>query len=143
VFRQGVGVTLQKILVPTDLSVASEDAVAAGAALAAQCRAKLTLLHVRHDAGTSTDAVRARLRELTKHARGVLARSVILESKGVWQAICDYARDHEYDLISITRRSHPDPARSLGGVTERVLQLAPCRVLIAGVQVPPSTLSRP
>jgi nucleotide-binding universal stress UspA family protein len=140
------------ILVPTDFSRHAEHALRYAACLARRLGATLHLLHVvalhgleapreqddfpdlepilaaadrgareRLDAGASAHGDAADVTVRHKVVRGVNAS----------EAIVDYARDENLDLIVIAMRSGSKLARLvLGSVTERVLRFAPCPVLV-------------
>jgi len=141
---------LDRILVPTDLSRGSGAAADAACNLAAPFEGRITLLHV-----CEAEAIETRLRSLGAHAAsraryhaavqhalrrlcdgvarvGARARTVIIDGLVPWRTICDYAGDHAYDMIVVTRStSSAAGAATLGSVAERVLSHAPCRVLVA------------
>ena len=55
----------------------------------------------------------------------------LLEGKGVTETICRHARENAVDLIVIASHGRTGARRVLlGSVAERVMQLAPCDVLV-------------
>jgi nucleotide-binding universal stress UspA family protein len=56
---------------------------------------------------------------------------VIMEGLGGASTICTYAREHDVDLIVIATHGRTGFRRlALGSVTERVVQHAPCDVMV-------------
>jgi universal stress protein A len=142
---------LDRILVTTDLSQSSEAALEAVRALADDFEAKITLLHVTEPAdewntlaspsaasntGATSRTLKARIQDELDQMCGRLlgdasrARTVIVDGRVAWKTICDYALDHEYDLIAIATQGRSNVAGTLiGSVAERVMRYAPCPAL--------------
>ncbi|MDH5675818.1 MAG: universal stress protein [Myxococcales bacterium] len=137
--------SVDKILVTTDLSEASEAAIEAVRPLADAFGSTITLLHVTEFApelsGGAADEYRRRVKrvvlaQLDAMRKRVLgerphARTAVADGRVVWQAICDYAGDHDYDLVAIATHGRSGLSRVLlGSVAERVAGHAPCPVLV-------------
>jgi nucleotide-binding universal stress UspA family protein len=137
-------ITLQRILVPTDLSEHSERARSYACELAKRFAAELHLLHVVSPislpgyVGPISDELlhpeegaRKELEEWNdpdfKHARNVV-RSVVTGTPFV--EIVRYARDHNVDLIVISTHGRSGLVHALvGSVTGKVVRKASCPVL--------------
>ena len=76
-------------------------------------------------------AAETRLKELAAPFAGsVPAKTVCLRGQP-WQAICDWAADNAVDLIVMPTHGHSGLLHMwLGSVAERVVQKAPCPVLV-------------
>ncbi len=131
------------ILVPTDLSDASGDALNTAIELAVTFGARLTLLHVwtmptmgyaeglawpvdemKQAAKRSLDELRAKV------AEQVPATDAVVKSGLDWQRIVEAASDGDVDLIVMgTHGRHGLPRVLLGSVAERVVRMAPVPVL--------------
>lgn len=137
------------ILLTTDFSEASEEAVARAGEMARVTGAKLTVLHVHHPAPAAPEAVvppdkQVTPAELDQEAReqlGDLRRTMLqgvesvalvsLENVTVPLAICDYAAKHGVDLIVIGTHGRTGVTRLLiGSVAEKVVRHAVCPVLV-------------
>jgi nucleotide-binding universal stress UspA family protein len=141
------------ILVPTDLSPASHAALDEAARIARECGAKVTVLYV-FDAGPwalppSVQNPENTLRRMVEEATGA-AQSVLLalreryfggdasvqlrtvEHSSAAQAICSCAREWGSDLIVIAShgRTGPSSPGGVGGVSDKVVRGAGCRVLV-------------
>lgn len=139
---------IRKILVPTDLSTDSHAALDEAIAMAQLCEASLTLLYVEEPPlvahgdptfGYALD-VYCQMEERAHEGLGRLAGEVEgkcsypVFTKAVTgsppQAIVDEARDGNYDLIVLSTHGRTGLAHFFNGsIAERVVQLAPCRVL--------------
>ena len=109
------------ILVPTDLSDASGDALNTAIELAVTFGARLTLLHVW-------------TMPTMGYAEGlawqVPATDAVVKSGLDWQRIVEAASDGDVDLIVMgTHGRHGLPRVLLGSVAERVVRMAPVPVL--------------
>jgi universal stress protein A len=142
-------IELHRILVPTDFSEHSAQALRYGVALAEKFDAELHLLNVcqdllvyQPDAVTAAPPVVPPLDELTAAARASLARLIKehkLEHLRVHAEVCegppveeivDYATDHNIDLIVIATHGRGWLAHLLlGSVAEKVVRKAPCPVM--------------
>lgn len=149
---------LERILCPTDFSEASEAALTYAINLAKQVGAEIRLLHTyslptyyafpevalipsEEYALRCSTVGQDRLDELkARHTdAGVTIHSALL----VGPAATEIARDagsHKADVIVMASRGHGQLANLvLGSVTERVLRIAPCPVIV----VPASAVSAP
>jgi universal stress protein A len=137
------------ILLTTDFSPASEEAVGKAGELARATGARLTVLHVHRHAPAAPEAVIPAEKYVTsadldaavlqnlEHLRstmlqGVESVSVVsLENVSAPLAICDYAEKHGVDLIVIGTHGRTGMSRLLiGSVAERVVRHAGCPVLV-------------
>jgi universal stress protein A len=136
------------VLVTTDLSPATESTLEAAADLARLASASVTVLHVLDlsNAGDSPvlrdtlvqleqegrTQIAPQLEQLCKRIFGDVPVSVAFaEGDGVSDSICRHARDHAVDLIVIATHGRLGAMRLLAGsVAERVVQQAPCDVLV-------------
>jgi universal stress protein A len=142
-------IDLQRILVPTDFSDHSHNALRYGVALAEKFGAELHLLHVIQDlavyqpdsvtvgppmappVAALTAAARVALQKLIEDHRleDFHARADVLEGPPV-EAIVDYAYEHNIDLIVIATHGRGWLAHFLlGSVAEKVVRKAPCPVM--------------
>jgi nucleotide-binding universal stress UspA family protein len=135
----------RQILVPTDLTDRSRDAVATAARLA-QPNGRITLFHViemipdiafeelQAFYTTLEKKARQRMREVTEDAAILpdveLVMDVVYGRRG--EEILRFAAERQVDLIVLA--SHPpdpqQPALSLGSLSYKVSALAPCAVLL-------------
>ncbi len=142
-------IDLRRILVPTDFSKNSENALRYAVAFADKFAAELHLLHVVQDlalfipdtvavspiAAPPVDQLTAAVREgLLKVVRehGLEGRPVCPEVReGVpFHEIIRYAKDKDVDLIVMGTHGRTGLAHVLlGSVTEKVVRKAPCPVL--------------
>jgi nucleotide-binding universal stress UspA family protein len=142
----------RRILIPTDLSLASRLAFPVGALLARTFRSEILAIHVVPSAPAAiltgvyavTIPTEATLRQLcvpTEAAlwkffqpdfKGIVVRAEVL-SGSVWDRIVDAARIEGADLIVMSTHGHDSLGDSIvGSNTERVVRHAPCPVLIVG-----------
>jgi nucleotide-binding universal stress UspA family protein len=129
------------ILVATDFGAASDSALAYGRALSHTFGATLHVLHVRENSFFRPIAADARAldraalhhieRRLTdEDHRELHARAALETSDATADAIIDYAREHEVDLIVMGTHGRTGIEHALAGsVAERVVRGAPCPVL--------------
>lgn len=131
------------ILVPTDLSDASGDALNTAVELAVTFGARLTLFHVwtmptmgyaeglAWPVDEMKEAAKRSLEELrAKVAEQVPATDAVVKSGLDWQRIVEAASDGDVDLIVMgTHGRHGLPRVLLGSVAERVVRMAPVPVL--------------
>jgi nucleotide-binding universal stress UspA family protein len=137
-------ITMEKLLVCTDASPASQGAVAGALALAQTCRSRLYLLEImeynlgytglapegvirwEQEVSAHLEAIKARAEEL-----GVAAEPLVRRADAAYAAIVEAAQKLEADLIIMGRRGRSGLARLLmGSVTERVIGLSPVSVLV-------------
>jgi universal stress protein A len=137
------------ILLTTDFSSASEEAVRKAGELARATGAKLTVLHVHRHAPAAPEAVvpaekhvtsadldaevRHNLDDLRRTMlQGVESVSVVsLENVSAPLAICDYAEKHGVDLIVIGTHGRTGVPRLLiGSVAEKVVRHSRCPVMV-------------
>ena len=132
---------LKRILVPCDFSPFSDGAVRRASDLGMAFDAGLHLLHVVAPSGllASTEpeadrALQARQRleqQLEPHVVVKLCVERAAPSGTPHRVICEYAREHDIDLIVMGTHGRTGLAHAaLGSVAERVLRAAPCPVLI-------------
>lgn len=137
---------IEHVLVPVDFSGNSQAAITAAVDLREKHPAQLSLLYVIEPSVPATadigifplnqeekraEAVRTRLREVAAaHAPGIPVNVVCLHGKP-WRAICDWAADNDVDLIVLPTHGYSGLLHMwLGSVAERVVQKAPCPVLV-------------
>jgi nucleotide-binding universal stress UspA family protein len=132
----------RRILVPTDLSEPSRRAFPLAAVLARSFGAHVIALHAasprigRTTAGI-TDAIdavmpsdRALIQFLGRAFRGVVVEPMVVLGSA-WARIVEAARDERADLIVISTHGHGGLVdRVLGTHAERVVQEAPCPVIV-------------
>jgi nucleotide-binding universal stress UspA family protein len=139
----GPALPYRRILVPTDLSIASCLAFPMAALFARTFSAEVVVLHVASQ-GTlrslvgelSVDTVEepseALVTRLCRSEFAQLPLTVRLETGTVWDRICRVAAEERADLIVMATRGHDSLAdRVLGSNTERVVRHASCPVLIS------------
>jgi nucleotide-binding universal stress UspA family protein len=137
---------VETILVPTDFSECSRQALRYAVPLAKQFGAKIVLLHVAdfQYAGSEIDDLdlarveqqvvatyRQRLEDIGKEEAGAVRFDAVASVGKVLPAIISTAKSTKADLIVISthgwsRACTPD----LGSTTERVVRHAPCPVLV-------------
>ena len=139
-------VQIRSILVPIDFSPASEKALAYAVPLAKLCGAKLTLLHVLEPIATpdfaafplaldNDKAVRASRLQLERVAADLKLRSLaekfLVRNGRAFNEITSAARTLKTDLIVISTHGRTGLKHVLMGSTaEKVVQHAPCPVLV-------------
>jgi type II secretory ATPase GspE/PulE/Tfp pilus assembly ATPase PilB-like protein/nucleotide-binding universal stress UspA family protein len=132
---------IKRILVPCDFSSFSDAAVQRASELAISFDAGLHLLHIVAPPGVLAQAepeadrvlhARQRLdQQLDPHAVVKLCVERAIETGTPHRIICDYARQHNIDLIVMGTRGRTGLAYvALGSVAEKVLREAPCPVLV-------------
>jgi nucleotide-binding universal stress UspA family protein len=131
------------ILHATDFSESSELALARAVDLARQCGAKLTLIHayvgpLMSEGFAYVPDIRPELEErLAKVAEGEpdVEFDRVLRVGTPAEAIVDYARDHNCDLIVIGTHGRTGLTHMLmGSVAEKVVRLAECPVMVVGLR---------
>ena len=139
-------IQIRSILVPIDFSPASEKALAYAVPLAKLCGAKLTLLHVLEPVATPDFAAfplaldnereaRASRVQLERVAKDLKIHSVaekfLVRNGRAYNEITSAARTLKADLIVISTHGRTGLKHVLMGSTaERVVQHAPCPVLV-------------
>ncbi|MDB6151824.1 MAG: uspa protein [Chthoniobacteraceae bacterium] len=136
---------LKKILVPLDLSAASEKALRYAVPFAKQFGAKIILFHAIEPLPYPADLTYAPLGEViliepTRERLGELAKSIVepelldqcMVHIGIaFELIVDFARQLNVDLIVITTHGYTGLKRVLlGSTAERIVRHAPCPVLV-------------
>jgi nucleotide-binding universal stress UspA family protein len=140
-------ISLQSILVPSDFSECSEEALAYGLELARRFGAELHLLHVIQDPITQPWAAEGfsvplfevvdewrqqaveRLKAAVPEADRARVRVVSVVATP-YTEILDYARAHRIDLIVMGTHGRGGVTHMLlGSIAERIVRRAPCPVL--------------
>jgi nucleotide-binding universal stress UspA family protein len=139
----GPALPYRRILVPTDLSIASCLAFPMAGLFARTFAADIVALHVVPPATLRSLSGAPPVEPPEVPSEAVVARfcrsefvqlplTVRVETGTVWDRICRVARDERADLIVMATRGHDSLAdRILGSNTERVVRHAPCPVLIS------------
>ncbi len=137
----GAALGYRRLLVPTDLSLASRLAFPLAALFARTFGAEVVALHVEPPASAaSLSGVPAPLappdarlvQSFCEPDFGGLALRACVTSGSVWERICKLAESECADLIVMSTRGHDSLAdRIIGSNTERVVRHAPCPVLVA------------
>jgi nucleotide-binding universal stress UspA family protein len=134
----GNGLTIKKIMCPTDLSAGSDEALHYALALARAYDAKLIAFHCQSAAVTpaTQDELKAAFEKqlfqrlnVTKLALNDWER-VVSHCEDPGASISDYAAAHSVDLIVMRSRRRPHRAALLGSTAESVCRTAPCPVLV-------------
>ncbi|HXF81802.1 MAG TPA: universal stress protein [bacterium] len=142
--------TIRRILIPHDGSEQARRAVEVGVDLALRYGATVTLLtaiqapafpatvgEVEEARAEQRAAVARIQREAIEYARlqGIDPGAVVVTGHPA-EAIVDFATEHEVDLIIMGHRGMSNLQRFLvGSVADRVVDHAPCMVLIVGPHV--------
>jgi nucleotide-binding universal stress UspA family protein len=142
-------ILLKKILVATDFGEASDAALSYGRDLARTYGATLHVVHIAENilaryAGDGTlallpqlqndveDVARKRLAALVSDEDRTMlhAKPVVLTALGTAEAIVEYAKTHNIDIIVMGTHGRRALAHlMMGSVAERVVRMAPCPVL--------------
>ncbi len=142
-------IDLHRILVPTDFSKHSRNALTYAAAFAEKFDAELYLLHVVQDlalfipeAVSVAPPIAPSIEQMTAAVREALTRVVSENNLGRFKVHCEvregtpfyeiiqFARDTNIDLIIMGTHGHSALVHVLlGSVTEKVVRKAPCPVL--------------
>jgi nucleotide-binding universal stress UspA family protein len=119
-----------RILVPTDFSPASDEAITFARKLALKFGATLHIVHVLDDQPISELAATQRIldAQVTAEERARLVVTTALLRGPVASTIVNYARAHAIDLIVMGTDGEGGHG-PLGRVVERVVRLGPCPVL--------------
>ena len=143
-------ITMEKLLVCTDGSPASEGAIAGALALAQACHSQVYLLQILEYnlgfTGLAPEAVigweqevAAYLEEIQSEADklGVKAKPIIRRADQAYAAIVKEAQKLKADLIIMGRHGkHGLTKLLMGSVTERVIGLSPMSVLVIAAESP-------
>ena len=134
----GNGLTIKKIMCPTDLSPGSDEALHYAMALARAYEARLIAFHCQ--AETESPEAQKELKasiekRLFQRLDGTdLALNnwerVVGQCDDPGNAITDYAGQNNVDLIVMRSRRRPHRAALLGSTAESVCRTAPCSVLV-------------
>jgi universal stress protein A len=142
-------ISIKRVLVPTDFSDSSGQALRYGRALAEAFHASLHVVHVLEDLLAHAWAAEMYVasmpnmgEEIEKEARERLARTISPEEQArlhvtlelltgnPFLEICRYAKAQDIDLIVLgTHGRGPVAHMLLGSVAEKVVRKAPCPVL--------------
>jgi nucleotide-binding universal stress UspA family protein len=127
------------ILCATDLSEASQAACQRAIELARQCGGTLTILHTYADPTTVAEAwsvidprpdLDIALRRVASEVRDIPIKRVLLIGSPA-EAIVDYAKDHDSDLIAMGTHGRSGFSHLLmGSVAEQVIRRASCPVMV-------------
>jgi nucleotide-binding universal stress UspA family protein len=145
------GLTVKKILVPTDFSEGSSAAMQYAVGLARICSARLVLLHVMELAVYAVDFamthpgvpadIRRKLDDMMEDwvrrakTEGIEAEGVLATGTPYFE-IAKAVERHAIDLIVMGTHGRTGVARAMMGSTaERVVRLAPCPVLTVKAEV--------
>jgi nucleotide-binding universal stress UspA family protein len=138
----GLALPYRRILVPTDLSLASRLAFPMAALFARSFSAEVLAVHVTtsHTLGSLVGATppagppvsESTLWKYFQEDFAGLAVTAQVHTGSVWDRIVQIARLERADLIVMATRGHDSLAdRIVGSNTERVVRHAPCPVLVA------------
>lgn len=131
----GPALPCRRILVPTDLSLASRLAFPMAALFVRTFEAEVVAVHVRSERrhGASAEPVgEADLRRVFQPDFAETQVTPRVLEGTVWDRIVAAAREERVDLIVMSTRGHHSLADEiLGSNTERVVRHAPCPVLVA------------
>ncbi len=117
--------SVQKILVPVDLSAASLASVRFAAALSRTFGACVTFLHC----GAAEEQARQKLELLGRRELGSQPFAAVVLEGDAGRVIIDYAHSARFDLILMSTHGHgPFRRLLLGSVTTQVLDRAACPV---------------
>ena len=135
-----------RILVPTDFSEASRQAVRYATAFAQPCGSEVTLVHViepapypefgyahipAKEAGLKRAASEKLDAESQELARAGVKASAVIRTGSAFHEIAEQAREQTNDLIVIATHGRGAIAHALlGSTAERVVRHAPCPVLV-------------
>ena len=134
----GNGLTIKKIMCPTDLSPGSDEALHYAFTLARAYEAKLIAFHCQPAAVTNEtqDDLKAAFEKqlfqrlnVTELALNDWER-VVSHCEDPGASISDYAAAQSVDLIVMRSRRRPHRAALLGSTAESVCRTAPCPVLV-------------
>lgn len=142
------------IVCTTDLSDAALSGVRMGVRMASDIGGKVDLVHVldtapiTHLAGSfltdsqehalvaqGQERARTELQALCEreraHAPGVEINPVLLQATNTVEAVCEYAQKHDvHSIVTATHGRQGTTRFLMGSVSERIVRLAPCPVLV-------------
>ena len=145
---------IKKILVPSDFSASSQQALRYTLALARQCGAELVLMHILEPAPTRLNGVGTPTRhngagnsvsepeELSRAIKSLRACAALAKREGVaaksivrnglaTHEIVEAAKELDVDLVVIGTHGHTGWKHfCIGSTAERVVRAAPCAVLV-------------
>jgi len=129
----GPALPYRRILVPTDLSLASRLAFPMAALLARTFESEVVAVHVRSPGRPRDEVVsEAELLRLFQADFGETPVAARVLEGAAWDRIVATAREERVDLVVMATRGHDSLAdRVLGSNTERVVRHAPCPVLVS------------
>lgn len=137
---------ISHILLPTDFSKSSQAALVEAVGLAAQSKAKVSIIHVLEPVYLGTDAyspwmlefekgrsenAQAQIRALQERIPATSRGEIAVQDGQAWRGIVEWANEHGVDLILLPTHGYSGLKHLwLGSVAERVVQHAKCPVLI-------------
>jgi len=139
----------KRVVCPVDFSTFSKAALDEATSIAVEHRAELSILHAYQNPAVvlpmsgyvgptgdvlagMRDRLTQELESMADKARnhGLVVRTIVLEGTP-YASIVDYAKDWGADLIVMSTHGRTGLSHLLtGSVTERVVRLAPCSVLV-------------
>ena len=141
--------SIRRILLPVDMTKASEDAVSFAVALSRDCRARLYVLHVVDTKGEAAGSYLPHIsfeeldREMKKAAEAMLGKFASRLLRGVknaevrvvegvpYKEIIKFAKDNGMDMIVMGTFGGARATRFIfGSTTEKVMRLSGCPVLV-------------
>jgi nucleotide-binding universal stress UspA family protein len=140
---------IRHVVVPTDGSERSLEAMAYASALAGRSAAKITVLHVlavdlwlaglpfgrseilKGSAAELKADFQKRIAPFTRSAeqQGIEITVAFAEGRPS-EEIGHYAKAHDVDMVVMSRKGRRETEHRLGGVPERLLRYAPCPILL-------------
>lgn len=150
-------ISIKRILVPTDFSRPSEQALEAAISLARKFSAKITLLHVwsmpytAYSEGLTWPVedmeAAARIELDAAHAKAALAYpnvDAVLRQGGDWSRILEEIEKGRYDLVVMGTHGRRGLKRAiLGSIAERVVRLSTVPVMTIGARATPEEEVKP
>ncbi len=132
---------MKQILVPIDGGAQSDAAVKALADLFPPERANVTLLFVREDIDSTTSVILDQMARQTMPQLDAVAAQIpqytvekVVDFGIPGHTILRYAREHEMDLILITRCSNSSFPHFMGSVATHLVKHAHCPVIVVPVE---------
>jgi nucleotide-binding universal stress UspA family protein len=130
--EHGGALPYRRILVPTDLSLASRLAFPLAELFAHEFKAELLGVHVVQEGGSHEVPTETWLWRFLAQSFPGLEISAQVHRGRAWERIVETARLEKADLIVMATRGHDSLSdRMIGSNTERVVRHAPCPVLVA------------
>ncbi len=126
---------IKQILVPTDFSRNSGQAIHYACDLAIEHKARLHLLHIGGDKGDDSPQLIRLAKMIEAHSEMAIDTvKKVIDGKPA-EAIQQYAQDNEVDLIVMGTHGRTGFLHmTMGSVAEKVVREAPCPVLVLGPQ---------